>query len=177
MRKKGLVETAERHLSKERTDFLLSAAKSGDRLEIVTLSNQGDNARMLGMGIIPGVLLEVVNSNVRGAVVVALNHQRLALGAEIAGRIRVKPAIALPTTRLQDLAVGSTAEVVGYSPTARPYRRKLLAMGLTKTTQFTIVRRAPLGDPIEIRVRGFSLSLRKAEADALLVQPCVLPRA
>ena len=50
-------------------------------------------------------------------------------------------------------------------------------MGLTKATQFTIVRRAPLGDPIEIRVRGFSLSLRKAEADALLVQPCVLPRA
>ena len=44
-------------------------------------------------------------------------------------------------------------------------------MGLTKTTQFTVVRRAPLGDPIEIRVRGFSLSLRKNEADALLVQP------
>ncbi len=171
MRKKGFVETAERCLSVENAGFLLSAAKLGDRLEIVALSGQNDNARLLGMGLIPGVLLEVVNTDVRGSIVVALNHQRLALGLEIAERIRVEPAIAPSTIRLKDLAVGSTAEVVGYSPAARPYRRKLLAMGLTKTTQFTVVRRAPLGDPIEIRVRGFSLSLRKDEADALLVQP------
>lgn len=173
MRKKGLAETAECRLAEEKTPFPLSAAQSGDSLEIVTLNGQETNARLLGMGLIPGALLDVVNTNAPGSVVVALNHQRLALGTEMAQQIQVKPVEAQPAIRLQDLAVGSTAEVVGYSPTARPYRRKLLAMGLTKTTQFTVVRRAPLGDPIEIRVRGFSLSLRKNEADALLVQPYV----
>jgi ferrous iron transport protein A len=43
-------------------------------------------------------------------------------------------------------------------------------MGLTKGTEFTVLRIAPLGDPVEIEIRGFRLSLRKNEADALLVR-------
>jgi ferrous iron transport protein A len=43
-------------------------------------------------------------------------------------------------------------------------------MGLTPGTEFTVTRHAPLGDPVEIQVRGFNLSLRKAEADALRVE-------
>jgi ferrous iron transport protein A len=70
---------------------------------------------------------------------------------------------------LRDLAVGCTGKVVGYETNARSYKAKLLAMGLTPGTEFTVVRRAPLGDPIEIQVRGFKLSLRKDEANALFV--------
>jgi ferrous iron transport protein A len=70
---------------------------------------------------------------------------------------------------LRDLAVGCTGRVVGYEKSARGYKAKLLAMGLTPGTEFTIIRRAPLGDPIEIQVRGFNLSLRKDEANALFV--------
>jgi ferrous iron transport protein A len=44
-------------------------------------------------------------------------------------------------------------------------------MGLTPGTEFVLKRHAPLGDPTEIEVRGFRLSLRKAEADALIVKP------
>ncbi|MBR8832907.1 MAG: ferrous iron transport protein A [Stigonema ocellatum SAG 48.90 = DSM 106950] len=71
---------------------------------------------------------------------------------------------------LRDLAVGCTGQVVGYQTNARSYKAKLLAMGLTPGTEFTVIRRAPLGDPIEIQIRGFKLSLRKDEADALFVR-------
>ena len=72
--------------------------------------------------------------------------------------------------RLRDAAVGDRLRIVGYASTARAYKRKLLAMGLTPGMEFTVTRHAPLGDPTEIQLRGFSLSLRKDEADALQVE-------
>lgn len=72
--------------------------------------------------------------------------------------------------RLQDLSPGDSARVSGFAETGRPYRSKLLAMGLTPGAVLTVRRIAPLGDPVEIRVRGSSVSLRKAEADALQVE-------
>ncbi len=45
-----------------------------------------------------------------------------------------------------------------------PLRQRILDMGLTKGAEVTIRKMAPLGDPLEITVRGFELSLRKAEA-------------
>ena len=73
-------------------------------------------------------------------------------------------------TRLRDLTVGSQGRVTGYEQGSASYRQKLLAMGLTTGTEFTLTRQAPLGDPVELLVRGFQLSLRKAEADALIVE-------
>lgn len=72
--------------------------------------------------------------------------------------------------QLGDLAVGAIARVIGYEKTARGYKNKLLAMGLTPGTEFTVTRHAPLGDPVEILVRGFKLSLRKDEAKTLFVE-------
>ncbi len=71
---------------------------------------------------------------------------------------------------LSELVVGDSAEVVGFAAGTNDYRARLLAMGLTPGTRFTLKRLAPLGDPVEIEVRGFLLSLRKAEADALRVR-------
>jgi len=71
---------------------------------------------------------------------------------------------------LKDLSVGERARIVGFSEGSSAYRRKLLSMGLTPGAEISITRVAPMGDPIEIRVRGFSLSLRKAEAEALTVE-------
>jgi len=72
--------------------------------------------------------------------------------------------------QLGDLAVGAIGRVIGYEKTARGYKSKLLAMGLTPGTEFTVIRQAPLGDPVEILVRGFKLSLRKDEAKTLFVE-------
>jgi ferrous iron transport protein A len=71
---------------------------------------------------------------------------------------------------LGDLTQGAKGRVLGYQQVTRGYKGKLLAMGLTPGTEFAITRYAPLGDPVEIRVRGFSLSLRQSEANALLVE-------
>lgn len=74
------------------------------------------------------------------------------------------------STSLRDLAVGDHATVVGYDEGGRAYRKRLLAMGLTPGAEITVTRYAPLGDPVEIRVRGFALSVRKDEAATLLVE-------
>ena len=71
---------------------------------------------------------------------------------------------------LNEIAVGQTGTVVGFIKGTSAYRQKLLAMGLLKGTRFKVVRVAPLGDPMEITVRDFRLSLRRDEAKALLVR-------
>ncbi len=72
--------------------------------------------------------------------------------------------------KLKDLVPGETAEVVGYAPCDPRYRSKLLSMGLTKRAVIQLIKTAPLGDPVEIEIRGFHLSLRKDEADVLLLE-------
>lgn len=52
-------------------------------------------------------------------------------------------------------------------------RRRLLDMGLTTGTQVYFRKVAPLGDPIEITVRGYELTLRKSEANLILVEKCM----
>jgi len=73
-------------------------------------------------------------------------------------------------TNLSDLRIGDRAKVLDYGDSAGSYRRKLLTMGITRGVELEIVRVAPMGDPIEIHLRGFSLSLRKEEAAHLLVE-------
>lgn len=68
---------------------------------------------------------------------------------------------------LSEMTKGAQFELIGYESTEKAYRRKLLSMGLTKGTLFTVIGIAPLGDPIEIEIRGFRLSLRKDEAKIL----------
>lgn len=50
-----------------------------------------------------------------------------------------------------------------------PLRQRILDMGLTKGTSVTVRKVAPLGDPIEVTVRGYELSLRKAEAACIVL--------
>jgi ferrous iron transport protein A len=73
---------------------------------------------------------------------------------------------------LKDLQVGDRARVAGYSEEngGNAYRRKLLSMGLTPGAEISVTRVAPMGDPVEIRVRGFALSLRREEAATLNVE-------
>ena len=70
---------------------------------------------------------------------------------------------------LDTLAVGARATVAGYAEGGPPGR--LLEMGLVPGTPVEVVRLAPLGDPMDLRVRGFHLSVRKAEAAHVLVTP------
>ena len=71
---------------------------------------------------------------------------------------------------LSEMKPGTTAVISGYQGGGRQYRRKLLSFGLTVGTEITMVKMAPLGDPVEISVRGYSLSLRKSEAEVLILK-------
>jgi ferrous iron transport protein A len=71
---------------------------------------------------------------------------------------------------LKNLVIGDLAKIVGFEPTGKAYRKKLLAMGLTPGTEFSVTRFAPMGDPVEIKLRGFALTLRKDEASVLQIE-------
>ena len=73
---------------------------------------------------------------------------------------------------IANLQPGDRAEVIGFTDTERKYRRKLLSMGLTRGVLIEYVKSAPLGDPVEIKLRGYSLSLRKEAAKVLLLKQC-----
>ena len=75
---------------------------------------------------------------------------------------------AATSENLANLAIGQKGRVTGFELPAEP-RQRLLEMGLTVGTTFEVVRFAPLGDPIEIKVRGYHLSLRKHEAAGVFV--------
>ncbi|HJK89768.1 MAG TPA: FeoA domain-containing protein [Polyangiaceae bacterium LLY-WYZ-15_(1-7)] len=82
------------------------------------------------------------------------------------------PEPASPTvaaTPLSELAVGERG-VVRAVRCPRPVRRRLLELGLLPGTPVQVLRRAPLGDPIELRLRGYSLSIRSSEASAIEVE-------
>jgi len=70
---------------------------------------------------------------------------------------------------LDDLAIGQSAKVKRISG-APAIKRRLLEMGLTTACVVEAVRRAPLGDPLEVKVRGYHLSLRRDEAAAVEVE-------
>lgn len=70
---------------------------------------------------------------------------------------------------LSALSVGSTAVLSSY-PKSGPAFLRLREMGLLPGVSITLVRTAPLGDPLEIRVRGYRLTLRRSEAEHVLVE-------
>ena len=65
--------------------------------------------------------------------------------------------------------VGSTVTVIKIEGDGA-YKRRIMDMGITKGTEVFVRKVAPLGDPVEVNVRGYELSLRKADAEMIEVQ-------
>lgn len=70
---------------------------------------------------------------------------------------------------LKDAKVGETVTVSKLHGEG-PVKRRIMDMGITKGVEIFVRKVAPLGDPIEVRVRGYELSLRKSDAANILVQ-------
>lgn len=73
------------------------------------------------------------------------------------------------TMTLGELRPGEKAKVVSIGTTGA-MRQRILDMGVTPNVQVQLIKIAPLGDPVEITVRGYQLSLRKSEAALIQVQ-------
>ena len=70
---------------------------------------------------------------------------------------------------LREVQVGQTAKVVKLNGTG-PVKRRIMDMGITKGQVIHVIRVAPLGDPMEITVRNYELSVRKADAEMIEVE-------
>ena len=70
---------------------------------------------------------------------------------------------------LKELGIGITAKVVKLN-CAGPLKRRIMDMGITKGVEVTVRKVAPLGDPLELTVCGYELSIRKSEAEAIEVE-------
>lgn len=71
---------------------------------------------------------------------------------------------------LSQMKVGEKGRIIHIHPGKKSYRQRLISMGLIPGTELILSRIAPLGDPVEITVRGFALSLRKDEASILQIE-------
>ena len=70
---------------------------------------------------------------------------------------------------LKDVAIGKTVKVLKLQCTG-PLKRRIMDMGITKNVGIYIRKVAPLGDPVELTVRGYELSLRKVDAEMIEVR-------
>lgn len=75
----------------------------------------------------------------------------------------------ITTEKLAGQPVGRRLKIIGFALPADVHQR-LLEMGLTVDTECSVVRYAPLGDPMELKIRGYFLSLRIAEAQGVRVE-------
>ena len=70
---------------------------------------------------------------------------------------------------LRDTKIGETVKVIRLNGEGA-VKRRIMDMGLTKGTEVYVRKVAPLGDPVEVHVRGYELSLRKADAEMIEVE-------
>lgn len=162
-------------------DSPLSLAQAGDRLRVTQITGGSSLTTYLAeMGVREGTEFVVIDRSASGSAIVMIGDQQIGVGAGMTEKIRCIQAIPgypegqkprpQSNTRLREIEIGAKGRILGYESTNRSYKRRLLSMGLTPGTEFKMIRHAPLGDPTEIKVRGFSLTLRKDEADALCIE-------
>ena len=70
---------------------------------------------------------------------------------------------------LKEVKIGETVKVVKLNGEGA-VKRRIMDMGVTKGTEIYVRKVAPLGDPVEVTVRGYELSLRKADAEMIQVE-------
>ncbi|UEC42799.1 MAG: Ferrous iron transport protein A [Methanothrix sp.] len=75
----------------------------------------------------------------------------------------------MPEKRLNQMERGERGRVIGISPCGS-LRRRLMDMGIVRGAEIEMVRRAPLGDPVEFLLRGYNLTLRGGEAANVLLE-------
>jgi ferrous iron transport protein A len=70
----------------------------------------------------------------------------------------------------RQMTEGESYRIIGYKGLNCHFRKKLLNLGLLRGEEFHVMGRAPMGDPIEIKINGYRLSLRAVEAEELILE-------
>ena len=133
-----------------------------------------ENIKSLGFGIGDEIVFKS-HQNGHGKIVVTYNGNEISLGHELASKILLECSEA-PIITLDKVRIGDSVEVTKMGAKG-DVRFRLLDMGLVKGVQLNVIRTAPLGDPIEILINGFNLSLRLEEAKNIEVRLIKLGRS
>lgn len=122
------------------------------------------------LGVITGSKIVVINRSGSNSILL-LKNNRIAVNRELLSQIIVKKSEFSEEswTSLDQLTTGEIGVVVAIHGKGA-VKRRLMDMGVTKNVRVTVRKLAPLGDPLEITLRGYELTLRKEEASLILVQ-------
>jgi len=148
---------------------LLEEGTAGSRLRVVCLDDEPAPllAQLVVLGLQPGVDVEVLERK-PDRLQLRLDGNIVPLAAAAARHVFVVPAPALPVP-LGELPVGVRARVVETSGSGK-HQRRMLDMGFVPGAEVTAIRKAPLGDPIEYRIKETSVALRREDADTISVE-------
>jgi len=148
---------------------LLEEGTPRSRLRIVSLDDEPAPllAQLVVLGLKPGVDVEVLERE-PDLLRLRLDGNVVPLAAAAARHVFVVPAPVLPMP-MGELPVGSRAQVVEVRGNGK-HQRRMLDMGFVPGAEVGVIRKAPLGDPIEYRIKGTAVALRQEDADTVLVE-------
>ncbi|MBM7635393.1 ferrous iron transport protein A [Streptococcus saliviloxodontae] len=151
--------------------MLLSDTVLGKSYRIIGIDLPSDSRRHLAnIGLKEGELLQLVSMTKTGGIIMLKSH-RLAFDDSILTRVDVQEVSGSDVRlALSEIAVGSSAYIDNIFAT-KETKRRLMDMGLTKRTKVYVRKVAPLGDPIELCLRGYELTIRRSEAQLISVIP------
>lgn len=142
----------------------LTFAAVGEENMIKKVGGKAETKKFLeNLGFVAGATVTVI-SQIGGNVIVNVKESRVAVSEEWQARSWFKEAEKMAT--LKEARIGQTVRVKKLNGEGA-VKRRIMDMGITKGTEVYIRKVAPLGDPIEITVRGYELSLRKADAEMI----------
>jgi Fe2+ transport system protein FeoA/Mn-dependent DtxR family transcriptional regulator len=148
---------------------LLEEGIPGTRLRIVRLDDEPAPllAQLVALGLKPGVDVEVVDRE-PDLLRLSLDGDVVPLANAAARHVSVVSAPVLPVP-LGEVPAGSRTRVVEVKGSGK-HQRRMLDMGLVPGAEVIVVREAPLGDPVEYRVKETAISMRRADANTVLVE-------
>ena len=148
---------------------LLEEGTPGSRLRVVSLDDEPAPllAQLVALGLKPGVDVKVLEWE-PGLLRLLVGGNVVPLAAAAARHVSVVPAPAMPVP-LGELLVGSRARAVEIGGSGK-HQRRMLDMGFVPGAEVTVIRKAPLGDPIEYRVKETYVALRREDAGTILVE-------
>jgi len=148
---------------------LLEVAIPGGRLRIVSLDDEPMEllTQLVALGLKPGIDVEVLSLE-SNLLRLQLDENVVPLSYAAAGHVFVVPATAR-LVPMGTLPVGSQAQIVELVGSGK-LQRRMLSMGFVPGAEVTVIREAPLGDPLQYRVKKANIALRQNEANTLLVK-------
>ena len=141
----------------------LTYADVGVEKMIKKVGGNAETRKLLeNLGFVAGGKVSVVNT-IGGNLIVNVKDSRVAVSKEMASKIMIWGEI---MATLRDVKVGQNVKIKKINGSGA-VKRRIMDMGITKGVDVHIRKVAPLGDPVELTVRGYELSLRKADAELI----------